>query len=237
MDRKVPISRAPIIEVRDHSGKPGMTTLPASAIILAGGQSRRMGTPKAALAFGSCTILERIIAELYCSFEDILIIAAPGQSEAMPIEHMLRKAPAPVRLLRDQTAFLGAAGALMRGLRASANEVAFACSCDLPLLRVEVVHALYSMLNGYEAVIPEIHSKPQPLCAVYRCSVASRIEAELAAGEHRLTHITSRMKARRPENAQLREIDPGLHSFRNVNTPEDYDRALAIKRSLNLDSL
>ena len=96
--------------------------LSASAIILAGGQSRRMGRPKAAIRFGNSTILEQLIAELCSSFEDILIIAAPARSEAFSIEHLLRAVPSSVRLVRDRSAYKGAAVALARGLMAAAND-------------------------------------------------------------------------------------------------------------------
>jgi molybdopterin-guanine dinucleotide biosynthesis protein A len=204
----------------------------ASAIILAGGQSRRMGRPKSALVFGNSTILARLIAELGHSFDDILIVAAPQQSEAVPVENLLRTVPPSVRVLHDPIAYQGAAVALARGLAAAANEVVFACSCDLPLLRAEVVHALYAMLNDYEAVIPQINGKPQPLCALYRRSVAGVIEARLASGENRLIGITGGLRAYRPGDQELRRIDPELRSFMNVNTPEDYNRALAFAHLL-----
>jgi molybdopterin-guanine dinucleotide biosynthesis protein A len=214
-----------------NCGQMGMM-LSASAIILAGGQSRRMGTPKAALMFGNNTILERLIAELCKSFDDILIIAAPARSEAFPIEHLLRTAPSSVRLLRDRSEYEGAAVALARGLAAAANDLAFACSCDVPLLRSAVARALYETLNGYDAVIPHLGGKPQPLCAVYRRKAAAEIEMKLVSGEHRLTRITDALKAHRPGDMELRRIDPDLRSFMNINTPEDYNRALAIQQSL-----
>jgi molybdenum cofactor guanylyltransferase len=181
--------------------------------------------------FGNGTILERLIAELRSSFDDILIIAAPAQSETFLIEHLLQAAPSSVRLLRDRTAYQGAAVALAPGLRAARHEIAFACSCDLPLLQAEVVRALYGMLNGYEAVIPHIRGNPQPLCAVYRRNVGAMIEMQLKSGEHRLTRITAALRAYRPGDEQLRQIDPDLRSFLNVNTPEDYNRALALQQS------
>jgi molybdenum cofactor guanylyltransferase len=205
--------------------------LPASGIILAGGQSRRMGTPKAALAFGNSTILERIVEELRIAFDDILIMAAPLESEVFPIEHLLQSAAAPVHLLRDRGPFEGAAVALARGLAAGADDIAFVCSCDLPLLRCELALALCEMLDGYDAVIPDIGGQPQPLCAVYRRSAVSVIERQLAAGERRLTHLTAALKAYRPGEAELRQFDPDLRSFLNVNTREAYERALAIERS------
>ena len=205
-----------------------------SAVILAGGQSRRMGRAKAALRFGQRTILERLIAELRNDFDDLLIIAAPKQTETFAVEDLIRTASAHIRLLRDRTGYRGAAPALACGLAAASNEVAFACSCDLPLLRAKVAVALCTMLNGYEAVIPQIGGKPQPLCAVYRREVADVIETQLASGECRLTRTTQELRAFRPGEGELRRIDPELHSFLNVNTPQDYNYALTLKQSLHL---
>jgi molybdopterin-guanine dinucleotide biosynthesis protein A len=206
----------------------------ASAVILAGGQSRRMGRAKAALPFGKRTILERLIAELGKNFDDLLIIAAPKQTETFAVEDLIRTASAPVRLLRDRTPYQGAASALACGLTAASNEVAFACSCDLPLLRAEVALALCTMLSDYQAVIPGVGGKPQPLCAVYRRQVADVIEMKLASGERRLTQLTQELNARRPREGELRRVDPELYSFVNVNTPQDYNRVLTLKHSLQL---
>jgi molybdopterin-guanine dinucleotide biosynthesis protein A len=204
----------------------------ASAIILAGGQSRRMGRPKAALRFGDSTILERIIAEVSAGFDDILIVVAPSQSESFPIEDMVSATGRAMRVLRDPVAYEGAALALVGGLAAARYEIAFVCSCDLPLLRVGVARALCEMIDGYDAVVPEIGGEPQPLCAAYSRSVRGLIAAELAAGERRLTRIIAGLNAYRPGEAEMRRVDPELRSFMNVNSPEDYAQALAVHRSL-----
>ena len=199
-----------------------------SAIILAGGQSRRMGQPKPALRFGNYTILEGLIAKLRDNFDDIVVIAAPERAESFPIARLLSTAPSSVRLLRDFAAYQGAAVALARGLAAIRHEVAFACSCDLPLLQIGVVLALHGMLKGFEAVIPHVGGQSHPLCAFYRRTVATVLEKQLTVGERRLTRITAGLSAYHPGDLQLRKIDPELRSFINVNIPEDYNRALAI---------
>jgi molybdopterin-guanine dinucleotide biosynthesis protein A len=201
----------------------------ASAIILAGGQSLRMGRPKATLPFGSSTVLQRIIDELRGSFDNFLVVAAPLQVEPFPIEHLLESVPG-VRLMRDDAAYQGAAFALARALRTARHEFAFVCSCDLPLLRAEVACALCTMLGGYDAVIPEVGGKLQPLCAVYRRGAASLIGEQLNKGERRLTRIAATLNAYNPKDAELRQFDPDLHSFLNVNTPEDYARLLEMQQ-------
>ena len=83
------------------------------------------------------------------------------------------------------------------------------------------------MLRGYDAVVPEIGGKLQPLCAVYRRSAASLIEEQWNTGERRLTRIAATLNAYSPHDAELEQFDPDLRSFLNVNTPEDYARLLA----------
>ena len=191
-----------------------------------------MGRPKATLAFAETTILERLVTEFSSNFDDVLVIAAPANCETFPIQDLLRRSPPFVRLMRDQNEFEGPAIALSHGLTAAVHNVAFACSCDLPLVRVDVVVALSGMLNGYEAVIPQIHGQSQPLHAVYRRNVVAHIEKQLASGERRLTCITESLNAYRPGDAELRQSDPELYSFLNVNTPEEYDRAVTIAQML-----
>jgi molybdopterin-guanine dinucleotide biosynthesis protein A len=151
---------------------------------------------------------------------------------------------------RDDAPFEGPVGALRRGLVRASSEVVFACSCDLPLLRSDLAIALCGMLNGqsdpieatghdatnpansFEAAIPEIGGFPQPLCAAYRREPAiAALLAMEATNERRLTAIADRLKVNVISEVFLRDIDPDLRSFLNVNTAEDYARALRLVRA------
>jgi molybdopterin-guanine dinucleotide biosynthesis protein A len=201
-----------------------------SAIILAGGRSRRMGRPKAALPFGGGTILDRIIAELEPRFAELVVVAAPldagADAAAIPLRPDGR-----VIVLRDPSPFAGPAPALVRGLRAMRYPTAFVCSCDLPLLRGDLAQTLCSLMDGFDAAIPMIEGIEQPLCAAYRHGAADLIEAAMANGESRPTTITARLKVRWVRAAELTAVDRDLRSFLNVNTPADY--AEALRRSNN----
>jgi molybdopterin-guanine dinucleotide biosynthesis protein A len=200
----------------------------ASAIILAGGQSRRMGRPKAALPFGDATLLDRLIAELVPNFAEVIVVAAPRGGAALTVETIVARWDEQVTLLHDEAAFAGPVPALLRGLRAAHQATVFVCSCDLPLLRAQVADRLCLLSAGFDAAIPVIAGRSQPLCAAYRRGAAERLEALARAGESRLTTITARLAVRRVAAAELYLADPDLRSFLNVNTPEDYARALAL---------
>ena len=194
----------------------------AGAIVLVGGRSSRMGQPKAALDFGGVPLLTRIVIELKARFDEVVIVAAP-MSEGQP-----RIEIPGLKIVHDESAFAGPLDALRRGLDVLDHDIAFACSCDLPLLSSYVAAQLVAMLQDYDAVIPEVGGKLQPLHAVYRKRCARAIVALEASGEKRLTASAGAINARRVGDSELREIDPELRSFFNVNTPEEYREALRV---------
>ncbi len=194
----------------------------ASAIVLAGGRSSRMGRPKAALDFGGVPILTRIISELKRHFAEVVVVAAPESEDSLHMD-----LPA-IRIVRDETAYQGPLDALRRGLDAVSNEVAFACSCDLPLLDSAVAAAIVAMLGDFDAAIPIVGEKLQPLHAAYRKRCASALAALGRRGESRLIAIADAVNTMRIAESDLLVLDPQLHSFLNLNAPDDYQRALKI---------
>jgi molybdopterin-guanine dinucleotide biosynthesis protein A len=196
-----------------------------SAIVLAGGKSSRMGRDKSQLDFGGDSILGRIVRELRLVSADIVIVAGPQGSPA-PIE------PIPdVRIVHDARAFEGPLKALARGLDAIEGELAFACSCDLPLLDARVVAALCKMAGGYDAVVPEVGGLLQPLHAVYRKACAQAVAEMTARGQTRMVDIVDALSVRIVPESELRPLDPELLSFTNVNTPDEYRNALRLMSS------
>lgn len=180
-----------------------------------------MGRPKAVLDFGGVPLLNRIVAELKRRFDEIVIVAAPAsQGPRIDLSGL--------KIVHDETAFAGPLDALRRGLDALERGVAFACSCDLPLLNSDVAASLVAMLDDFDAVIPEVGGKLQPLHAVYRKQCANAIASLAASGEKRVRAVAEAVSARVIGEAGLRKIDPQLRSFFNVNTTEDYDRALKL---------
>jgi molybdopterin-guanine dinucleotide biosynthesis protein A len=191
----------------------------ASAIILAGGRSARMGQAKATLRLGGMTLIERTVAELARVFDDIVVVAAP-ESAAIELPAL-----GAVTIVHDDGAYLGPVDALAQGLRTARHELAFACSCDLPMLRCEVASWLMSLLGHCDAVIPQVGGRLQPLHAVYRRRCAGALDAMLARGERHLSAIADVVSARIVAETEYRRTDPDALSCFNINTPEDYARA------------
>jgi molybdenum cofactor guanylyltransferase len=193
-----------------------------SAIVLTGGSSERMGRSKAALRFGPTTLLERIITELKRFFSDIVIAAAPEAIDPCWPEIY------GVSVVRDKVAHAGPVGALEGGLRAAAYDIAFACSCDLPMLNAGLARELCRMIGDYDAVIPEIGGRRQVLHGAYRKRCAEAFGAMRLEAEPRTRMIVRRVRARILKEDEVRKLGFELLSFLNVNTPADYERALKL---------
>jgi molybdopterin-guanine dinucleotide biosynthesis protein A len=180
-----------------------------------------MGRPKAELRFGANTLLERVVAELRQSFPEIVLVTSPA---GLPKAGRLVE----VRVVRDEREHEGPLRALALGLGAIRNDCAFVCGCDSPFLRAELASSLCAMLEHYDGVVPEIAGLVQPLHAVYRKRCIAAINRMIAAGEARLAQVVQVLSVRKVGEQELRALDPELLSFLNVNTPEDYQRALRL---------
>jgi len=189
------------------------------AVVLCGGRSTRMGRDKSALPFHGDTLLGRAVRLVARVAADVVVVARPGQ-ELPPL-------PDGVHIVRDEVLDQGPLGGLAPGLRASRAEACFVTSCDAPWLRPAVVRLLFERLGGADVAFAEAEGRLQPLCAVYRTSVAPRIDALLAAGRLRPVFLAESAPTVRVAEAELRAVDPDLASLANCNTPEAYEAALA----------
>ena len=189
-----------------------------SAILLAGGQSSRMGTPKLWLEFAGRPLLQHLVERLAELTPEVIVVAAPGQE--LP--------PTGARILYDESPGEGPVAGLVVGLREVTRPLAFVASCDVPFLRRELVRFLVDQAEGYDVVVPEWGGRPQPLLAVYRTSVQPVLARQLAEGRRRTTDLFDHVRTLRVSEAEVRRVDPEGLSYFNMNTPEDYQRALAL---------
>ena len=88
-----------------------------------------------------------------------------------------------------------------------------------------------SLVQDCEAVVPLPGDEPEGVCALYRRALAPRIEAMLNAGERSVRSLLARCTVRYLSAIELRAVDPGLRSFRNINTPADYEAWLSTRSS------
>ncbi len=201
----------------------------ATGIVLAGGRSSRMGTPKAALQWHGSTLLRRVTGIVGRAVNGpVIVVRAPGQ----PLPEL---GPG-VEVAEDPVEGRGPLQGLAAGLAAVGEraETAFLSSTDVPLLHPYfVARVLAALDDDVDVVLPVARGFPQPLAAAYRVSLLPVIEDLLAQERLKPAFLFDACRVRRLSDDQLLDgsrlarLDPSLDSVLNLNEPADYEAALA----------
>jgi molybdenum cofactor guanylyltransferase len=190
-----------------------------AGIVLCGGKSTRMGSAKAMLPFGSETMLQRVVRLLGEVVSPMVVVAASDQE--LPV------LPKDVIIARDEREARGPLEGLRAGLKAlpPAVDAAYVTSCDVPLLVPNFVRQILDLARGHDIAVMEIDGFTHPLSAVYRRATLPFIEDLLAKDRLRPVFLFEAVKTRRVRPDEM-TADPELRTLRNLNTREDYERAL-----------
>jgi molybdopterin-guanine dinucleotide biosynthesis protein A len=179
-----------------------------------------MGTSKALLPFGPETMLQRVVRLLGEIVSPIVVVAAVDQE--------LPDLPAEVIVTRDEREGRGPLEGLRAGLKAlpESVEAAYVTSCDVPLLVPDFVRQMLDLAHGHDVTVMEVEGFTHPLSAVYRRATLTHVEELLAQNRLRPVFLFDAVNTRRVRPDEM-TADPGLRTLRNLNTREDYERALA----------
>jgi molybdopterin-guanine dinucleotide biosynthesis protein A len=190
-------------------------------VILCGGQSKRMGKPKAWLPFGGELMLPRVARLLGEAVSPLVVVAAPAQ-DVPPL-------PAEVAVVRDEEKGRGPLQGLKAGLEAMRGQAdaAYLSSCDVPFLKPAFVRRLIELLGEQQICVPRVGEYHHPLAAVYRLEVMEAVERLLREDRLRPFFLFESVPTRVVTADELRDVDPEFQSLRNLNTPEEYEAALA----------
>jgi molybdenum cofactor guanylyltransferase len=180
-----------------------------SGIILAGGQSRRMGRDKALIEFQGQPIIVHVINALRPLTNDLVVVS--NRSEVY--------GPLGARVVADYDPPCGPLGGIAAGLQAMESELAIVVACDMPFLDVTLLRWLIDQADGYDAVVPRTGDEYEPLHAVYRRTCAGPIGRRLQQGDRRVISFFADVRLRPIEEAAWRVIDPAGRSLVNLNTP------------------
>src|SRR5215217_1197618 len=172
-----------------------------AGIVLAGGRSSRMGTPKAWLDWHGSTLLRRICGIVARGAGGpVVVVRAPGQ-ELPPLADG-------VRIVDDAREGRGPLQGILAGLEAVDADVAF-------------VAAVCRGLDGADVAVPHVAGYRQPLAAAYRPELAPLIAELVEADRMKPAFLFERCETR-----WLEEL-PHAESVRNLNEPADYEAAVA----------
>jgi molybdopterin-guanine dinucleotide biosynthesis protein A len=189
-----------------------------TCIVLAGGQSRRMGANKAFLDIGGRPMIEWTLAGLNCPQRQVLIVTNTPE-----VYRYLGR-----RVATDLYPGRGVLGGLYTGLYYAETELALVVGCDMPFLNRALLDYQISLAAGYDAVVLRVGDFFEPLHAVYTRSCLEPIRVALESEQQRLMDFYGAVRVRYVERDEIERFDPQHLSFVNVNTPADLERVRRI---------
>lgn len=207
-----------------------------SLVINAGGDSRRMGAPKPLLAVppNNIPLLQHMLERLAPLGWHRIIVVANDQTLLQQV-HL----PADVQFIADAYPGMGALGGIATGLELCA-EWALVIATDMPLINPKLCAWLCQQTlidqdqpgtpAPFDVIMPIVGGKLQPLHALYHVRTLAAIRAQLAQEERMIIRFLADVRTRTVTAAEMQLIDPGLHSFVNVNTPEEWATAQQLMR-------
>ncbi|MFV9503449.1 MAG: molybdenum cofactor guanylyltransferase [Oscillochloridaceae bacterium umkhey_bin13] len=192
-----------------------------SAIVLAGGQSRRFGQDKRFLRLAGAngpTLLEQTLNRVrgLCA-EIVVVLNDPEQWSHLN-----------ATLVPDVYPTGGALGGIYSGLQALSADYALVVGCDMPLLNPAVLRLMAEQPRSYDILVPRSDHPTttrnqlaaEPLHAIYGKPCLGPMQQALEAGQRRIIDIFSTLRVTYLDPEQYRHLDPHGHTFLNVNTRE-----------------
>jgi len=185
-----------------------------TAVIMAGGDSRRMGQDKANLLLGERTLLQSVAATLQPLFAEVIVsVRQPRPEIDLP-------------QVCDDPAHSGPLAGLAAALDRATTPWIFAVACDMPFITPAVIEYLALQRADHQAVVPMIGGHPQPLAAFYSRSCLDEVRACLhGKGKHSFRALLDTMRVCYVSEDQMQALDPLLRSFFDLDTPQDVAQA------------
>ena len=185
-----------------------------TAVVLAGGASRRMGSDKKLLRLGGRSFLE-LVLEAAAEAGDEVLVAVATREQAREVAERCE-----VEVVLDSHPGAGPAMAMLSAAGVAKHECLLSMPVDCPLIKPGMYRLLVHELGAsaeHGACLPEAMGRVQPLHGAYRRDALRGVRR--VRSMHRLAELLNPLVV--PEST-VRTADPELESFLNVNTPRDY---------------
>jgi molybdopterin-guanine dinucleotide biosynthesis protein A len=192
-----------------------------SAVILAGGSGRRLGREKALLSFKGRPLICWTAERLMAAAEEIVVVAR-NEDQAARLQEILPQA----KVTWDAVLGFGPVAGLAAGMKRTLGRMAFAAGCDMPFLNPKVIQLLFELAEGFDAAVPVGPKGTEPLHAVYSAEkMAQACQKALDKGERRLQYPLRELRSNFVPLERLKQLDPELQTFFNLNTAEELQEA------------
>lgn len=156
-----------------------------TGLVLAGGQSRRMGTDKAQLRLAGERLVDRALRRLAERCDQLIVASGDG-----------RRLDVDVPQVADEAGVEGPLAGLIAGLAASPSEDVAVVAVDAPHLDVDVLDLCRRLRGGAPVSAPVVDGVPQPLHAVWARAALDELRTAASAGERSPRHLIGQLGGR-----------------------------------------
>jgi molybdopterin-guanine dinucleotide biosynthesis protein A len=183
-----------------------------TAVLLAGGESRRMGRDKATVVFRDEPLWRRQLRILRDLGPEKVFVSARTESSWLPAD---------TELLLDDLPSRGPLSGLTKAIVQVQTSHLVVLAVDMPFVTREQLRFLCTMVSEGRGVVPVIGERAEPLAAVYPAEAAVDFVAALAGTDFSLQRIIRKLAA--DEKVRLYAVPAAdEHLYRSVNEPDDF---------------
>lgn len=194
-------------------------------LILAGGKSQRFQHfDKCFITLNNKPLIQHTIDKA-SSVADEIIVAVRDKKQG---EQIANKIPKQIVLVFDSLKEVGPLAGVLSGLKRASFSFSLVVGCDMPFVNPDVAKFLFEIAStGYDAVVPKWENGlVEPLHAVYRKEpMLAVIKEATGRSKRKIFDVLSQLKnIYFVPVKEIREIDPSLNTFININTPEELEK-------------
>lgn len=186
-----------------------------SAVILAGGKSRRMGFDKQFLQIKNHYLLCHHGEQLAKLFEQIIVVTNTPELYG----------DTPFVLVSDELRDKGPLGGIHIGLKTATSRQVFFLACDMPNINLGYIRFMQQRLQSdmASACITRFGDWIEPFNAFYARDLLPDIEEYLGEGKHSLFQFLKNQNTHYVSEAEARRYSPDWQMFLNLNTREEFE--------------
>jgi len=179
-----------------------------TAVILAGGKSKRKGSDKAAIKLQGKPLLAHVLEKMEPLFSGLLISV-----------HTLRPGLKHTQIIDDSTG-RGPMVGIKRALEEAKTDWVFVIACDMPFVSTPLIQELANKRESHDAVVSHVHDRPQPLFGFYATTCLPMMETQIQLRQRSMMRLLDKLDTCLVSELEVKKIDPSLKSFISLDTVE-----------------
>lgn len=195
-----------------------------SGVILAGGRSTRFGERDKAVEPLAGTSMTRRVADRVATVTDEVVVNCRADQES-GIRSTMDGASYPTQVAVDPVPDLGPVGGIRTGLEAADGEYSAVVACDMPFVDPSFIEYLFERAKASDGAVPRPGEYFEVTQAVYRTD--AMVDACNQALDEDNPKVLVPLEYLDVEVVDERDVETHAEpeTFRNVNTPEEFEAA------------